>query len=477
MRMLGLGKVSGLLALFLAGWWPNSVMGNGAFPDSMGILLPSDRPNVIIAATNFGLLISEDDGASWGWVCEEAVAVNPIPGNIVSLYEVSRPPNDLVLAVSFSGVSYSIDFGCSWDLAGGGIGDYFMYDISPDAVDPLRSYALARHGNMRSAHESRDGARTYGPALLTSTAPEYLTGIENARSGPAALYVTVDRQVTAPALWHPFIGRSYDNGSTWQPLFDPGPDFDHFRIPGLIAIDPEDEKRVYLRLADASHVGQEALAIYDDLPQQGTGTMRRVLEYQRIGGPISAFLRRSDGALIVGALNGRAFISTDQGNSFESWPNAPHLRGLGERNGVLFAVADNFVDGYAVGRSNDGETWEGLIRFQELTGPKNCGNLPTICAAAWERLRSTLGIPASDGGMDGGVDGGADGGIDAGTDAGVDAGNRGDRDGGTDAGVDDNAPSKHSGCTVSGSGAVPWSVLALLFGAIALRLAHRQSKR
>jgi hypothetical protein len=46
---------------------------NGAFPDSMGILLPVDQPNVIIATTNFGLLVSEDAGATFGWICEEAI--------------------------------------------------------------------------------------------------------------------------------------------------------------------------------------------------------------------------------------------------------------------------------------------------------------------------------------------------------------------------------------------------------------------
>ena len=116
---------------------------------------------------------------------------------------------------------------------------------------------------------------------------------------------------------------------------------------------------------------------------------------------MTAFLRRSDGALIVGATRGQAFISTDQGAHFAPWPNAPHLRALGERNGILYAVTDNYLDGYAVGRSiNQGATWEGLIRFEQLTGPKSCGDLPTICAGPWQALRQLLGIP--DRGSDGG---------------------------------------------------------------------------
>src|SRR6187431_1924660 len=35
---------------------------DGAFPDSLQILLPADRPNVIGLATNFGVILSEDAG-------------------------------------------------------------------------------------------------------------------------------------------------------------------------------------------------------------------------------------------------------------------------------------------------------------------------------------------------------------------------------------------------------------------------------
>ncbi len=175
---------------------------------------------------------------------------------------------------------------------------------------------------------------------------------------------------------------------------------------------------------------------------------------------MTAFLRRSDGALIVGATRGQAFISTDQGAHFAPWPNAPHLRALGERNGILYAVTDNYLDGYAVGRSiNQGATWEGLIRFEQLTGPKSCGDLPTICAGPWQVLRQLLRI-----------DGGSDGGVDAGTDGGTDAG--------TDADTDPNGPPANprlSGCTESGEG-VSWSVSAMILAIVAIRFFAGRSR-
>src|SRR5215470_5445975 len=85
------------------------VQANGAFPDSMGILLPVDQPNRIIATTNFGLLVSEDAGATWGWVCEQAIGRNSF------LYQQGAPPNDIIVAASVDHVSYSDDFGCTWN--------------------------------------------------------------------------------------------------------------------------------------------------------------------------------------------------------------------------------------------------------------------------------------------------------------------------------------------------------------------------
>src|SRR5215470_6725603 len=108
------------------------VQANGAFPDSMGILLPVDQPNRIIATTNFGLLVSEDEGATWAWVCEQAVGVMTL------MYQLGAPPNDILVAASLDRVSYSDDFGCTWQPSGGEIIGTYVDDVSPHAVAPRR---------------------------------------------------------------------------------------------------------------------------------------------------------------------------------------------------------------------------------------------------------------------------------------------------------------------------------------------------
>lgn len=421
---------------------------NGAFPDSMGILLPVDRPDVIIATTNFGLLVSEDGGATFGWICEEAVGTNAI------LYQLGAPPNDLVLAVAGGGLAYSADFGCSWNRSGGDISGAFVYDAFASPVDPLRAYALARHASYQSALDSRDGYRVFGPEIFRSSGVyDYLSGIESSRSSPETLYVTIYN--TWPPPFRTSIARSYDGGATWEPLFVAGNELNGLTARGLIAVDPVNERRVYLRLANSVQ-GREFLGIYDDDPDPESSTLRVALN---VPARMTAFLRRPDGTIIVGASNGASFVSTDQGATFAPWPQAPHLRALGERNGILYAVADNYVDGYAVGRSLDqGATWEGLFRFQQLTGPKNCGQLATICEGPWQTLRRTLQLPLPDAGADGGTDAG---------NPDFDAGN----------GPPPDQPA-HSGCGEGPTGeGSSWPFSAMIIAIFAFRLLAIRRKR
>src|SRR5262249_28449887 len=56
----------GLVGLFLFAAAP--AYADGAFPDEMQIFLPADQPHRIIVTTTFGILESNDDGASWQWI-------------------------------------------------------------------------------------------------------------------------------------------------------------------------------------------------------------------------------------------------------------------------------------------------------------------------------------------------------------------------------------------------------------------------
>ena len=82
---------------------PGRAVADGAFPDSMQLLVPGDHPHRIILATNFGLLISENDGATWEWSCEAR------DNDVAILYQRAAAPSDRIFSVlAINGMVYSM---------------------------------------------------------------------------------------------------------------------------------------------------------------------------------------------------------------------------------------------------------------------------------------------------------------------------------------------------------------------------------
>jgi photosystem II stability/assembly factor-like uncharacterized protein len=366
-------------------------LANGAFPDSLGILLPADEPETIIAVTNFGLLVSKDDGETFEWVCEEAVGPYAAP------YQLGPPPDDLVVAVHYEGLAVSPDFGCTWQAAQGPW--QILNDVFPDPTDPRHvlviGHAAPAEGEPTTGAllESTDGALTFGAPLYFTAPGGYLAGVEISESDPDVAYLAMYGDPPG----HAVLLRTEDlAGGQWErvdltPLLEAP-------VARIILVHPTNPDLLYLRMQDGA--GRDQLAIYD----HASGTARIALQLEFL---MTAFLRRSDGAVIVSASDGGAFISEDDAQTFEPWEGAPRFRALGERDGVLYAVADNFVDGFAVGRSSDeGETWEPLVRFDGIHGPLSCGDIPVTCAGPWENLKVLFGIGPDGGDAGPGGDGG-----------------------------------------------------------------------
>jgi hypothetical protein len=367
-----------VLALVLLA--PLPARADGAFPDSMKVLLPPDHPEQILLGTNFGLVVSADAGAHWHLVCEEVIAT---AGEDITQYLLG--PRGDVYGLAVNQVARSIDGGCSWRAAGGAWEDPFFTDVFPDPASPSRVFALAllrspQGWSASSLFQSTDGGATFGPPLYQAGQGLLLTGVESAASAPATVYLTA---YGAPGgTPSSLLVQTTDGGGSWQSsslLATLGPG-----EPRLAAVDPTDPRTIYYRVLDPAG---DRLAISHDGGQGARVALA-------VDGPLTAFLRRADGTLLVGTKLAGAFASRDGGETFEPWPGAPHLRALGERGGTLYAVADNTADGYAVGSSKDGgKTWTPLLRFQDLCGVSACSAaVRTTCQPAWERLVDLLGI-------------------------------------------------------------------------------------
>jgi hypothetical protein len=405
-------------------WLAGSARADGAFPDSMSLFLPADRPQRMVVGTNFGLIVSDDGGANWYLVCEQEIAANVIA------YQMSAAPDDRLYAATPGGLASSDDDGCSWHFATGELAGGNVIDVFPEATDPASVFAIATTtGSDGSAvegvYQSTDGGRSFGaPPLFTAGTAMSLTGVEKARAAPQTLYLTM---LSYPPPT-PLVASSSGNA----PFAVVDESAFTSSTPYLAAVDPDDARVLYLRLRGQG----DALGISRD----AGATIGTVLP---LAGRMSALLRRADGTLLVGSSDQQSWRSDDGGYSFTPWQGAPHVRALAERGGVLYVVASDVLDDFVVGRSaDDGATWEPLLHFRDVRGPLPCGDLPTVCAAPWAALQGLFNPGTSNAGSDGGA-----------------------------APPPVNPMLRHGcGCAVGGATAPPWPVGSFLFALGALLL-------
>jgi hypothetical protein len=381
------GAGAGVAALLVG---PSVARANMAFPASLQVLLPADRSGEIAVATNFGLILSEDGGVTWEWTCEQQQTFG------ASGYAVGPAPEDRYYAMSMMmGVlAYSDDVSCTWNLAGGAVGQAAITDYFPDPGNASRVLALATTQQSGSASvaqlfSSSDGGKTFGAALYTAPAGGNLRGVEIARSDPQTIYVSMytTTQVSADGGTvfesHPKLVRSTDGGSTFTTI-DVEPLLGSVQL-GIMGVDPTDARTIYLRVIDVDH-NQESVAISRD------GGASFTTPVTVPNGALTAFARLASGTLLVGATAvtvAMGFRSTDGGVSFQPWAGVPHLEALAERGGKLFIAAKNYTDGWALGVSSDeGVTIQPIMTYDKVSSMKACVRNVAVCMDSCENVAS-----------------------------------------------------------------------------------------
>ncbi len=351
---------------------------DGAFPDSFAMFAPADQPSVLRLATNFGLVLSSDDGMSWHYVCENAII------SFANLY--SQGPDDALYAVSTLGLVSSRDGGCTFTSAQGSLTLSAVDDVFADPSNGMHVLAIARViGDAGTAtntrlYQSSDGGLTFGDAIYLPDAGQVMTGVEVARSDPDTIYLTMYQN--GP---HPYVARSDDGGGSFTVIDEISTGV---RFPRLLAVDPANPRRLFLRLGGTDG---DALGISED----GGVTVSLPLV---VPGQMTAFLLRADGTILLGDNSGMAWRSTDNGATFSDWPIGLHLRGLAERGTRLYAVGDDVIDDAALSFSDDEEHFTTILHFRDILGPLQCGNVESTCAVPWLQLEPTIN-PNYDGGL------------------------------------------------------------------------------
>jgi MYXO-CTERM domain-containing protein len=357
--------------------------GDGAFPASMKLFAPADRPGVVVLATNFGLLSTHDEGKTWDWVCEHG------EGNQATQYLMAAPPSQRMYAVTPDGLAHSDDDACQWtlsdDLAAGTVTDVFADPVNPGRVFSLAIFADQAGQPQSGLFVSQDAGKTFGAPRYVVPADAPLYSVEVAASAPDRVYLTTFRATPSPP--GAFLLRSDDGGSAWTTI-DLRPTTGD-RGVRIAAVDPVRPDTIYLRVTGAD----DGIAVSTD--GGATVTLPLLLSMQLTG-----FLRRANGDLFVSALDGAEgalYRSTDAGKSFTRLPTRLHIQTLAERGARLYLATDDVKDGFALAASDDdGATFTPLLHYRDARPASVCPGLPAMCAASCANLVA-IGIftPAS----------------------------------------------------------------------------------
>jgi hypothetical protein len=363
-----------LIAVALAGATAHA---DDAFPDELQVFAPADQPDVLVVATNFGLVETTDRGAHWGLVCEAAVS------GTRTTQQYQRGPQGTLYGLTAATVSRSTDQGCTW--TGAGVDPANVRTARDFFPDPTRgsgrvaALSVGGPSGARGAYYlSTDDGATFAPVVSDVDAD--LVGVEFSASQPGSLWLTGARYPPDAGARLPFV--RFATSPT-------GPFTEHLHaelagaFPFLAQVDPADATVAYLRLLDPA--ANDKLARCD----QAGATCTVLLA---LGDELSAFVKASDGTLYAGTRNNLLYRQRPGEATFTALPG-PAIRCLGERAGVLYACGDDALDGFALGASTDhGEHFVPVLRFEDIQGPLQC--VEATCATFFRNFRSQFPVDA-----------------------------------------------------------------------------------
>lgn len=475
---------------------------NGRFPESLRLLEDPRIPDRLYLAGTFGLLVTEDRGKNWHYICEKAFAFAFLEGD--PLLEVTS--DGTILSGIFESVNTSRDCGCSWQASLGESKTEDILDIALDPSSPNTVLALTQKTDTfpfsTDVRETNDSGKTWRKiADLPATNLGAFT-LDVAPSDPKRIYVSGADRARDASVDHGALYVSQDRGATWETRDIAGTG--NAAQPFIAGVHPTSPGTVYVRtdewIDNAEPSANDRLLVTTDAGQ----TWRELL---RKGGKLFGFALSPDGGTVLAGYGdplqagGRSTEPSDLGvykASTKDYVFERVFTGMVSclrwtQNGLYVcntefnpdALPNDFELGF---RKNADFTlamqnpFEVLLSLKNVRGPSGCHaaecndiwsksmpGMPAVC----EQFRASCTVPASPprlscasggGGASGGGTGGG-GSVDSGATGG--AGASGGSTGGTGgSGGDDSC-----GCRVPGQRSASLAPLALL--ATSALLAHR----
>ena len=385
---------------------------NGRFPASNQIVFSPTDENLIVLRTSYGLLPSHDHGATWGYVCEDALGLGPTALEDPS---IGLTTHDALIAGVSVGLDVTTDVGCNWSCIGGPLAGQALADIAIRPDDAARAVALT-HTNLPSdaeepvflsqVYETTDEGATWSAIGVPIDSSVSVATIDVAKTDPNRIYVSGTRGFGTAKTASLFV--STDKGASWTEDTLPPDQFDPSTEDSIYigAVDPTDADRVYIRSNGVLTGGKSRLTVFvrqaDASPPFTTAKIFDVGAQMGLTGELLGFALSEDGSKIyVGSQESGLWVGSAADLTFHQTNASLIVQCLATHGSELWACSAA-VSGFVAGVStNDGATFTAkLPLIGSLTGPIACPANPqgaacgtdansSQCVAAYQTFCTT----------------------------------------------------------------------------------------
>ena len=377
-------------------------LANGRFPAANQIVFAPNDPSRILVRVTFGVLVSNDNGVSWSWICE-----TPLSALMQEDPAFAVMGDNSVLESVFAGQRRASADLCSWNFVDP---DLTMVDIADNVLDPTnadRAYIVTSQGDQANGLWRTDDDGQIWTAVGPRFSNMLLETVEVAKANPMRVYMTGAIPPTSTMHRQPYIFTSDDGGRTWQmyPLTLERDATQTDINAYLAAVDPHNADRIFVRISGSPN---DHLWVSDN----GGMTSHEVASFPQMLG----FAQSEDGQKVwIGSPLGGLYMSTDRGEHFTQISTMA-ISCLGVRHDELWACGDEFNDHFSAAKSlDDGMSFTSMIHFRNVVTVPSCPSdslVTTSCAPMLADLANLFGPPDV---VDGGVV--ADAAMDASADA------------------------------------------------------------
>jgi hypothetical protein len=373
--------VRAAIAILVALAFPSIALAHGRPPFVERLAFDPNDPDRMIAQFSFGLLLTEDGGESFRWVCARAYGADS-----------TREDPDLVVAsdssaivATYDGPSHGDRSLCDWAPPGEGVSNAYAVDLEIDPHEENALWVVVSTGaDPDRLARSEDGGRTWN-VIGAPSSDVLIERIAAAPSDPDRLYLAgfIPQREDAPR--RAFVLRSNDGGEH----------FEHFEIAleegerttDVVAVDPTNADRLFVRVRRGETDELPERLLYSD---DGAITFAPIFALPAMYG----FAISADGRTVwAGSALGGVWIAREGSSTFEQISDVS-VRCIEARPDALWFCVDPYRSRIAIGRStDDGAEIEEVLRLETvdtLVSCATCASTALACPAFEDDLAYDL---------------------------------------------------------------------------------------